>query len=72
MKNKLIAIGWMGCITCYLNVPREEAIRRYLAENLIDGKDLVENYIHEFEFDDMFGAYSVWEQTPTASAKEPE
>lgn len=27
--NKLIAIGWRGVKTCYLNVTREEAIRRY-------------------------------------------
>ncbi len=63
MKNRLISIGWMGVKQCYLNVPREEAIRRYLADCPNEGPEVVaEGYIEEFEFDDEFGAYAVWDK----------
>lgn len=62
MKNRLITIGFLGDISCYLNVPKEEAIARYVAENpsyakYIDNGDF-KDFIGEFYFDDKFWAYS--------------
>ena len=63
MKNKLIVIGWMGIKVCYLNVSKEEAIRRCTESGVMDSDELEENpdVIKEIEFDDMFYAYDVWE-----------
>jgi hypothetical protein len=36
MKNRLVVIGFLSSYRCYLNVPREEAIRRY-REHYQDG-----------------------------------
>lgn len=69
MKNKLISIGWLGIKRCYLNVSREEAIKRYVEEaenSILDDIDehyLVRNdLIEEFDFDDEFSAYDVGEK----------
>lgn len=54
VKNKLIVIGWMGGMTAYLNVSREEAIRRYTTEN-------DDTYsVKEIEFDNEFEVYDAW------------
>ncbi|MEQ1950961.1 hypothetical protein [Mesorhizobium sp. CN2-181] len=64
MKNKLIVIGWLGVKQCYLNVSREEAIRRYVEKK--DSSSVDETYlkqfdlIEEFEFGDEFSAYDAW------------
>lgn len=61
MKNKLVIIGWMGDNTCYLNVSKEEAVRRWKAVNPesyeinVDSDD-----VRELEFEDEFGAYDIW------------
>lgn len=55
-KNKLITIGWLGIRTAFLNVSREEAIRRYLQKNPEDA-DVADKLVHEFEFDDEFYTY---------------
>lgn len=65
MKNKLITIGFMGVKTAFLNVPMEEACRRYGIEQDLDPptKEQIENggyEISEFEFDDEFGVYDAW------------
>ena len=57
--NKLIVIGWIGVKRCYLNISREEAIRRYEAAEGCSGIESTE-LIDEFEFEDEFGAYEVW------------
>jgi hypothetical protein len=64
MNNKIISIGWMGYKRCYLNITVDEAIKRYCeSENI----EITEDYtvddlnIDIIEFDDEFGAYSVWE-----------
>jgi hypothetical protein len=49
MKNKLVVIGFMGSMQCYLNVPREEAIQRFCKEN-----QYLDVCVAEFEFDDQF------------------
>ena len=56
MKNKLIVIGWMGVKTAYLNVPREEAINRYMQSRNVTSED-----IEEFDFEDEFGVYDAWD-----------
>ncbi len=58
-KNKLIAIGHLGCMTCYLNVSEKEAIRRFNKENYDIDSDVLEDSIKSFEFDDQFEAYDV-------------
>jgi hypothetical protein len=62
MKNKLITIGYIGLKRAYLNISKEEAIKRYTSQS-----DYVEAYesdllddIYEIEFDDEFGVYDAW------------
>jgi len=56
MKHKLIVIGVTGRQRCYLDVDREEAIRRYRERD-----DAIEEAkVFEIEFDDEFGTYAVW------------
>jgi len=58
--NKLISIGYIGLKRCYLNIPLEEAKRRYQEdEEEVPDTDI----IYEFEFDDEFCAYDVYERT---------
>lgn len=59
--NKIISIGWTGIKRCYLNVPKEEAIRRYCESDGISIDKFDEHdSIEEFEFIDEFGAYSIY------------
>ena len=64
-KNTLVVIGWLGNKSCYLNVPREEAIQRYLEHNrpYAETREALEHHdkIQEFEFEDQFGAYDVFD-----------
>jgi hypothetical protein len=61
MKNKLIVIGWMGTKMAYLNVPREEAINRFMKSNFTSRQDIeVFDFVREFEFEDEFGTYDAW------------
>lgn len=67
MKNKLITIGWTGTKRCYLNVPREEAVRRFVKSEMYGYETTeeialttAESLVEEFEFDDEFGAYDAW------------
>lgn len=63
--NRIVSIGYMSVKTCYLNVSRDEAIRRFLAANpefveIFEDKTEKERLIDEFEFADEFGAYYVY------------
>lgn len=71
MANKLISIGFLGIQSCYLNITREKAMRRYIATDLattdrpnnISDEDFIREQgyrIQEFTFDDEFQAYDVW------------
>ena len=63
-KNRLISIGYNGIMKCYLNISDREAIQRYIkSENMSETQFELEDDIqfHVIEFDDEFGAYSVWE-----------
>lgn len=54
--NTIISIGWLGGMRCYLNVPREEAIRRYMeSESLEEVPD--GGRIHEIQVEDEWGSY---------------
>lgn len=58
-QNKLISIGVLGIMQCYLNISNEEAIQRYCKFNDINIEDF-EDDVQVFYFDDEFGAYSVY------------
>jgi 1-deoxy-D-xylulose 5-phosphate reductoisomerase len=65
MKNKLTVIGYRGDKSAYLNLSKEEAIRRFLDSNL-NFQDCVEEdvekygNVEEFYFDDEFCVYDAW------------
>lgn len=60
-NNRLVVVGFLGSNQCYLNVPRDEAVRRYLIQSAqenyfpVEGQDL---FVEEFEFEDEFWAYA--------------
>lgn len=62
VNNILISIGYLGTKTCYLNISREEAIKRYLKDNpeLTNSLDYYGIQIDEFEFGDEFECYAVY------------
>lgn len=64
--NKLIVIGYMSSKRAYLNINREEAIRRYKASDGVgdefDAELLLRpDLIEEIEFEDEFCVYDAWE-----------
>jgi len=66
-KNTLVVIGWLGMRQCYLNIPREEAIRRYCAARDDDPANIENNpegLVDEFEFTDTFSAYDAYSSDP--------
>ena len=63
MKNTLVYIGFTGDYSCYLNVPKDEAIKRYLIENDWVTQDEAEASTKEFTFVDEFYAYEVGSKT---------
>jgi len=60
--NKIIVIGYMSMMKCYLNVSKEEAIGRYIkSEDMTrDEFDDAGLRCDEVEFDDEFEAYDIW------------
>jgi len=69
--NKLIVIGWgmgahagpnanRGVKRCYLNISREEAVRRYLGTREEHPYISPLLPIAELEFDDHFDVFDVW------------
>lgn len=63
--HRLVVIGWTGTKVAYLDVSRDEAIRRAVESGVIRATDLpnieAHNLIREIEFNDAFGVYSAWE-----------
>lgn len=57
--NKMVVVGGMGSWICFLNIEKEEAIRRY-KEYYGLPEDSLKYTSHEFEFGDSFWAYDVW------------
>ena len=57
--NKLVIIGHIGMKTAYLNIDEEEAIHRHIKSH--PGEDGF-GTVEEFEFEDEFDAYEIWEK----------
>ena len=65
MKHRLVVIGWLGNKTCFLDMTRAEAIKRYQEMNppLFEGDTSskpLPDLIDEFQFEDVFSAYDAW------------
>lgn len=60
MKNKLIVIGYIGSKTCFLNMPKEEAIKLYNEINRDVNLTADDVEVTEFEFDNIFDAYDAY------------
>lgn len=62
-KHTLVAIGWLGAKHVYLDVPLEEAKRRYAEANKDwSGTPYMpeDTPVEMFEVEDEFWAYDVW------------
>ena len=60
--NKIIVIGYIGSKSCYFNVDKEEAIKRYCEVNKISIDEFDEKSfnLEVIEFDDEFMTYDIW------------
>lgn len=56
--NKMVVVGGMGSYICFLNVEKEEAIRRYLEYYGLP-EDSLKYTTYDFEFGDSFRVYDV-------------
>jgi len=58
---KLISIGFIGDKTVYIDISKEEAIKRYDKEN--PEYTVVENSlsVEEIEIKDSFNVYDIWD-----------
>jgi ATP-dependent RNA circularization protein (DNA/RNA ligase family) len=63
VENKIVYIGFLGVLQCYLNVEKEVAISRYCETNDMSIEEFSDNgyEVRVIEFDDEFGAYDLWE-----------
>lgn len=60
-RNTIIEIGYLGCKICYLNVPKEEAIKRYCETTDSTEEEIAdESLLDEVEFNDEFESECVW------------
>jgi hypothetical protein len=59
-KHTLVVIGYIGMKIAYLDIEREEAIRRY-KETHTEETDDVTDRIYEIHFTDSFQVYEAWE-----------
>lgn len=57
--NKLIVIGWRGLKKAYLNLSREEAVRRYCETEGETPKE-AEAKLSEVVFENEFSVYDAW------------
>ena len=60
MENKLIGIGCLGMMICYLNISNEEAIQRYCKTMDISIEEFDHDELKVFYFSDEFCAYDVY------------
>jgi hypothetical protein len=58
--NKLISIGILGMMKCYLNISNEEAIQRYCKSMDMSIEEFDHNELTVFYFNEEFDAYSVY------------
>ena len=56
---KLIAIGYIGSYRVYVNITKEEAIKRYEKENLcnVTTDDII---VRELFVNEEFNVYDIW------------
>lgn len=59
-ENKLISIGVLGIMKCYLNLSNEDAIQRYCKSMDMSIEDFDHNELSVFYFSEEFDAYSVY------------
>ena len=61
--NKIVVIGFIGSKHCYLNVEKEDAIKRYCEVNKIPIEEFNEKEfnLEIIEFDDEFMVYDIWQ-----------
>ncbi len=59
-ENKLISIGILGLMKCYLNISNEDAIERYCKYMNMSIEEFDYDELKVFYFDDEFDAYSVY------------
>jgi hypothetical protein len=64
--NRLVCIGFLGYMNCYLNLSVEEARERFRLDHLgpVEPVDPDEYTMKIIEFKDAFGAYDVWGDEP--------
>ena len=62
-KNTLVTIGLIGVQTAYLNVQKDDAVRRYL-EKYPEDRGIIneDGFVLEFSFEDEFSVYAAGEQ----------
>ncbi len=64
MNNTIIAIGFLGDKTCYLNVPEKEAIQRYIKSEdleITSVEQFKEEYsVRTYIVSDEFCVYDIW------------
>ena len=62
MKNKLIIIGYVGMKKAYLNISKEDAIKRYTDQESfnMEYEGYLLDEVQEIEFDDEFEVYDAW------------
>ena len=60
-KHTLWVIGYLGEKSCYLDVSKDEACRRYKLDNPDECIEFFNKNIRMVEFDDEFVAYDAWE-----------
>lgn len=61
-KNHLVVIGPLSGQVAYLNISREEATKRYLADRPEDKESVAndESFVYEFDFYDSFETYEIY------------
>jgi hypothetical protein len=60
MENKLISIGCLGMMKCYLNISNDDAITRYCKSMDIAIEEFDHTELTVFYFSEEFEAYSVY------------
>lgn len=62
-SNKLHIIGVTGNAKAYLNVTKEEAIKRYAESEDTTVEEAEDRYIKQIDFTDEFGVYYAWDNS---------
>lgn len=62
MINNLVIIGWLGAKEAFLNISKEEAVKRYfeMYPDEEEHRDSISETAFEFEFNDNFQVYDAW------------